>query len=263
LSAGAGAKGPRWYAWQWRPLAAPVPPQGCRWLLVRRRLRAPPELTAYVVFARHATALASVVQVAGSRWTMEQGFAEAKGEVGLDRYAVRSGTGWYRHIPLAMGAYALLPVLRAANLPPEEAPQKTRSQPPSSRLAAVKATRGLTCRCVCATFAASSGASYWPYSSAWNGFWPGPRGAAGIKVSPTIGTINDAQLHNYNCSTRTVFAGTLLCRVCPVSPRAPGMGIHDNAVPACLALGVGHDVRSGPAQGTQDTCGKKFPLTLL
>src|SRR5437016_4118786 len=41
----------------------------------------------------------------------------------------------------------------------------------------------------------------WPHSSAWSVFWPGPRGAVGTKGSLNIGTINDAQLHNYNCST--------------------------------------------------------------
>ena len=40
------------------------------------------------------------------------GFERAKGEVGLDDDEVRCGTGWYRHITLAMGAYALLTVLR-------------------------------------------------------------------------------------------------------------------------------------------------------
>jgi SRSO17 transposase len=38
--------------------------------------------------------LETVVQIAGSRWTVEQCFEEAKGEVGLDQYAVRSWTGW-------------------------------------------------------------------------------------------------------------------------------------------------------------------------
>jgi hypothetical protein len=117
LSAGDGAKGPRWDDWRWLPLAAPPPPPWRRWLLVRRSLRAPTELTAYVVFAPHVTVLATVVQVAGSRWTVEQCLEEAKGEVGLEQYAVRSWPGWYRHSTLAMGAYALWTVLRVAPLP--------------------------------------------------------------------------------------------------------------------------------------------------
>jgi DDE superfamily endonuclease len=51
LSAGAGAKGPRGYAWRWLPLADPLEPGWHRWLLVRRRLSAPMALTAYAVFA--------------------------------------------------------------------------------------------------------------------------------------------------------------------------------------------------------------------
>jgi hypothetical protein len=43
--------------------------------------------------------------------------------VGLDHYEVRRWTGWYRHITLAMWAYALLTGLRAANLPPQASPK--------------------------------------------------------------------------------------------------------------------------------------------
>ena len=59
------------------------------------------------------TTLAELVQVAGRRWTIEEGLEEAKGEVGLDHYEVRTWTGWYRHITLALFAHALLVVLRA------------------------------------------------------------------------------------------------------------------------------------------------------
>jgi SRSO17 transposase len=143
LSAGDGAKGPRWYDWTWLPLAAPWQPAWRRWLLVRRSLSDLTALTAYVVFAPQATTLETVVPVAGSRWTVERCFEEAKGEVGLDHYEVRSWTGWYRHITLAMWAYALLTVLRAVQLPTEEAQKKTLPQPAPSSLAAFKAARGL------------------------------------------------------------------------------------------------------------------------
>jgi SRSO17 transposase len=117
LKAGDGTKGPRWSDWRWLPLAAPLQPDWCRWLLVRRSLSDPTERTAYVVYAPQTTALATAVQVVGRRWTIEQCFEEAKGEVGLDQYEVRHWTGWYRHITLAMWAYALLTVVRAAHLP--------------------------------------------------------------------------------------------------------------------------------------------------
>ena len=129
LSAGDGTKGPRWYDWRWLPLAAPLQPHWRRWLLVRRSLSDPTELTAYVVFAPQTAALATVVHVAGTRWTIERCFEEAKGEVGLDQYEVRSWTGWYRHSTLAMWAYALLTVLRAAHLPAVPREKKRRRAP--------------------------------------------------------------------------------------------------------------------------------------
>ena len=146
LSAGDGAKGPRWYDWQWLPLADPVDPQWRRWLLVRRSMSAPQEMTAYMVFAPPVTALEEVVRVAGSRWTIESGFEAAKGEVGLDHYEVRSWTGWYRHITLVMWAYALLSVLRAGAMAVEALKKSLPAPPRGSRLAAFKAGRGLACR---------------------------------------------------------------------------------------------------------------------
>src|SRR5205823_2982366 len=117
-----------------------------RWLLVRRRVSDPTELTASVVFAPEATARETVVQVAGSRWTVERCCEEAKGEVGLEQYPVRSWTGWYRHITLAMWAYALLTVLRAVHLP-AAAPLKTMFQRATrGSLTAFKPSRGLGCR---------------------------------------------------------------------------------------------------------------------
>lgn len=146
LSAGDGAKGPRWYDWQWLPLADPVDPQWRRWLLVRRSMSAPQEMTAYMVFAPQVTALEEVVRVAGSRWTIESGFEAAKGEVGLDHYEVRSWTGWYRHITLVMWAYALLTVLRAGAMAVEALKKSLPVPPRGSSLAAFKAGRGLACR---------------------------------------------------------------------------------------------------------------------
>jgi SRSO17 transposase len=143
LSAGDGAKGPRWYAWRWLPLAAPLEPGWRRWLLVRRSLSAPAELTAYVVFAPQATTLEEVVRVAGSRWTVESSFEAAKGEVGLDHYEVRTWTGWYRHITLAMWALALLTVMRAGTIAVEALKKSRQLHPEASPLAAFKARRGL------------------------------------------------------------------------------------------------------------------------
>lgn len=142
LSAGAGAKGPRWYDWYWLPLAVPMQPAWRRWLLVRRSVSDPTDLTAFVVFAPQGTTLGAVVQVGGTRWTIESSFEAAKGEVGLDQYEVRSWTGWYRHITLAMWAYALLAVVRASHLQEEGiAPKKMLAPSTPNSLAAFKAAR--------------------------------------------------------------------------------------------------------------------------
>lgn len=140
-SAGAGAKGPRWYDWCWVPLAPPIHPAWRRWLLVRRSISQPTELTAFVVCAPQATSWAEAVHVAGTRWTIESSFEAAEGEGGLDHYEVRSWPGWYRHITLVMWAYALLAVVRARHLQELPLPKKMLDQAPPHSLAAFKAAR--------------------------------------------------------------------------------------------------------------------------
>lgn len=118
LSAGDGAKGPRLYDWVRIPLLSWQMP-GERWLLLRRSL-SDAKLAYYVCYVPSGTDLQTMVRVAGTRWTVEECFEAAKGEVGLDQYEVRSWHGWYRHITLAMLAHAYLTVLCAhAAEPPE------------------------------------------------------------------------------------------------------------------------------------------------
>ena len=66
-----------------------------------------------LVFAAVGTSLEEMVEAFGARWTVEQCFEEAKGEVGMDEYEVRSWHGWYRHVTLSMLAMAFLTALRA------------------------------------------------------------------------------------------------------------------------------------------------------
>jgi SRSO17 transposase len=115
LSAGDGAKGPRLYDWAYLPCrgAAPGWQMG---LLIRRSPAKPDDPAYYLTHAPEGTALARLVRVAGTRWTIEACFEAAKGEVGLDEYEVRSWMGWHRHITLAMLAHAYLAVLRQAAL---------------------------------------------------------------------------------------------------------------------------------------------------
>jgi SRSO17 transposase len=117
FSAGVGAKGPRWYDWARVRLArlqlTAEEQRWEHWLLVRRSRSDPTEVAYYVVFAPAGTPLRTLARVAGQRWRIEQSFALAKGEVGLDQYEVRRWDGWYRHMTLAMFALAYLAVLRA------------------------------------------------------------------------------------------------------------------------------------------------------
>src|SRR5260221_8380537 len=116
LSAGAGSKGPRLFAWARIELAAPEISGWQRWLLIRRGLdegAKPAEMAYVLVFAPTGTSLEVMVEAFGARWTVEQCFEEAKGEVGLDEYEVRSWQGWYRHVTLSMLALVFLTALRA------------------------------------------------------------------------------------------------------------------------------------------------------
>jgi len=99
------------YDWARIQLAAPAAADFTRWLLVRRS-RSDGELAFYACYAPADTSLLGLVRVAGIRWAIEEGFRQAKGEVGLDHYEVRRWPGWYRHITLALLAHAFLAVTR-------------------------------------------------------------------------------------------------------------------------------------------------------
>jgi SRSO17 transposase len=143
ISAGDGSKGPRLYDWLRLPLNPPMQEGFQRWLVVRRSIEDPEELTAYTVFAPEGTTLEELARVAGSRWRVEIGFEEAKGEVGLSHYEVRSWHGWYRHITLALFAHAFLAAIRSASLDVHRRSEKGGRKSPGS-LSEFKRKRGLS-----------------------------------------------------------------------------------------------------------------------
>jgi SRSO17 transposase len=110
LSCGEGAQGPRLYDWAAVPLRPGLRDGWVHALLVRRHPERPDELAYYLVYAPTDTPLAEIVRAAGARWTIDDLFKLAKGQVGLDHYEVRSWQGWYRHITLALLALAALTV---------------------------------------------------------------------------------------------------------------------------------------------------------
>lgn len=142
LSCGDGTKGPRIYDWARIRLTCPV--QGWeRWALCRRSVSEPEDLAYYLVFVPSETPLAEIVRAAGSRWRIEEAIAEAKGEVGLDHYEVRSWRGWYRHLTLALLAHAYLVVTRATTVAPAAAKGGMTYPDGVSSLAAFRQRRGL------------------------------------------------------------------------------------------------------------------------
>jgi SRSO17 transposase len=132
LSAGDGAKGPRLYDWALATL--PItrePSEGFeRWLLIRRSITDPTELAFYLCFGPAGTTIGQLVRIAGARWAIEECFASAKNETGLDHYQVRRYDAWHRHVTLAMLAHAYLAVTAATS--PKARPAWSPSPQPRS-----------------------------------------------------------------------------------------------------------------------------------
>nr|WP_324199167.1 IS701 family transposase [Nocardia amamiensis] len=112
LSAGDGVKGPRVYDWAWIEIG----PDTCdaaparRWLMIRRNQRTG-ELAYHRCGAPGPVTLATLVKVAGRRWSTEENFQTAKTLTGLDQHQVRGWRSWHRWTLLAMLAHAFLTVL--------------------------------------------------------------------------------------------------------------------------------------------------------
>jgi SRSO17 transposase len=110
LSAGIGTKGPRIDDWaRVRVIESRDGFSGPEvWLLARRSVSDPKELTYYFALAPKTVSLQRLAEVAGTRYIVEQVIKEARSEVGFDRYEVRYWHSWYRHITLAMLAQVWL-----------------------------------------------------------------------------------------------------------------------------------------------------------
>jgi len=114
LKTAEGEKGPVRYDWACRrvvELRDELPGEEV-WLLARRSLKDATDIAYYLSNAPADTPLATLAQVAGTRWTIEQCFRESKGQTGLDEYEVRLWQSWHRHITLVMMAHAWLAAVR-------------------------------------------------------------------------------------------------------------------------------------------------------
>jgi len=119
LSAGAGAKGHRFYDWAVVGLTEPRP--GSHRLLIRRNPTTS-ELAYYRCWSPISVPLAALVRVAGSRWRVEETFRAGKGLAGLDEHQVRRFASWSRWVTLAMLTHAFLAVVRAEEHASDPAP---------------------------------------------------------------------------------------------------------------------------------------------
>jgi len=117
VSAGKGAKGHRLYDWAFICLdggdPSPGGQAGQRWLLIRRN-RTTRKLAFYHCWTPRPVSLATLVRVAGRRWTIKERFQTGKGLCGLDQHQVRRWRSWYRWTTLAMLAHAFLVVAALA-----------------------------------------------------------------------------------------------------------------------------------------------------
>ena len=79
-----------------------------RWLLVRCAAEDPDEHAYFLAYGPAETEAAELIRVCTTRWQIEEGFAQAKGEVGLAQYEVRTWQAWHRHATLCLLAHAYL-----------------------------------------------------------------------------------------------------------------------------------------------------------
>jgi SRSO17 transposase len=134
LSAGAGTKGPRLHDWCYLELADLEAEEfndenhglWTRGLLIRRNI-ANGDLAYFTTWCPAGTSIATLVNVEGHRWAIEDSFETAKNEFGLDHNETRSWHGWHRHVSLVILAFAMMAAIRhQAN---RQIPKKTKQLP--------------------------------------------------------------------------------------------------------------------------------------
>ena len=127
LSQSLGSKGERLFDWAMLPVLHQGSVDGRHFLVFRRCLDDPSQLSFFLVFAPLDSPLSLMVQAIGARWHIEEDLQASK-DLGLDHYEVRCYGGWYRHLTLVLLAYAFLVGLcvkaqtTPASQPPSPAP---------------------------------------------------------------------------------------------------------------------------------------------
>ncbi len=111
---GAGSPSADQQTWACLPLSEQTEPGMRRWLLIRRGGDDGDDPRFFLAYGPEDTAEAELLRVCGVRWQIEECFAQAKGEVGLDQYEVRTWDAWHRFVTLCLLAHAGLVAMRLA-----------------------------------------------------------------------------------------------------------------------------------------------------
>lgn len=101
---GIGTKGYRVYDWALLETSDPD-----HQYMIRRSID-DGELAYYHCHNPSRARFGELVNVAGSRWPIEECFGSSKNEVGLDEYQVRKYNAWHRHMTLAMLTHSFLTI---------------------------------------------------------------------------------------------------------------------------------------------------------
>jgi SRSO17 transposase len=81
-------------------------------LILRRSLTETPEVKYFLSNAPASCSQATLVRVSGLRWPVETALEEAKGELGMDHYEVRTWRGWHHHMTQTLLAHHFLVRMR-------------------------------------------------------------------------------------------------------------------------------------------------------
>ena len=114
VTIGAGTLSAEQQVWACLPLSEACAPGMRRWLLIRRGGDDGDDLGFFLAYGAEDTSEAELLRVCGVRWQIEECFAQAKGEVGLDQYEVRTWDAWHRFVTLCLLAHAGLVAMRLA-----------------------------------------------------------------------------------------------------------------------------------------------------
>lgn len=131
-----------------------------RWLLVRRNAADPDELAYHLAYGPTGTTPAELLRVCDARWQIEESFAQAKGELGLDHYEVRRWDAWHRFVTMCLLAHAYLAVLRLRARVPGAATAGTADEPALLPLTVPEVRR--------LVLALAEGAERWAFRLGWS-----------------------------------------------------------------------------------------------